>query len=120
MGMIATDELTSFSVELPDWALVAKKRRGHIARVTGMLLDWADRIGVGDEERMAWVDAGRFHDALKDAPDDELRALVGPAPYEPQMLHGPAAASLLERTGERRRGVLDAVRYHTIGYLHWD
>jgi 2-amino-4-hydroxy-6-hydroxymethyldihydropteridine diphosphokinase len=120
MGVIATDERSSFSVELPDWAKVMDKRRGHIARVTRMLTDWADRLGVGADERSAWIDAGRFHDALKDAPVDELRALVGPAPYEPQMLHGPAAAALLERLGETRRGMLDAVRYHTIGYLQWD
>ena len=120
MGVKAKDERSAFSVELPDWAQVADKRRGHIARVTGMLADWAARMDVGDEERTAWIDAGRFHDALKDAPESELRALVGRVPYEPQMLHGPAAAALLERQGETRRGMLDAVRYHTIGYLEWD
>ena len=36
------------------------------------------------------------------------------------MLHGPAAAARFEREGETRQGVLDAVRYHTIGYLEWD
>ena len=32
---------------------------------------------IPSKERAAWLDAGVFHDALKDAPDDELRALVG-------------------------------------------
>ena len=74
MGLIVTDERSAFSVELPDWAQVSGKRRGHIARVTALLVEWADRMGVAAEERTAWIDAGRFHDALKDAPDDELRA----------------------------------------------
>lgn len=106
--------------ELPPWATVNEKRKGHIARVTAMLAEWADALDISAEERRAWIDAGRFHDALKDAPDAELRALVGNITYEPQMLHGPAAAARLEREGETRQGVLDAVRYHTIGYLDWD
>ena len=88
--------------------------------MTALLVQWADVMHVRDDERVAWIDAGRFHDALKDASDAELRELVGEAPYEIQMLHGPAAAVRLERAGERRIGVLDAVRYHTIGYVDWD
>jgi 2-amino-4-hydroxy-6-hydroxymethyldihydropteridine diphosphokinase len=107
-------------VVLPEWAQVNEKRRGHITRVTRLLAEWADKLRVSDDERTAWIDAGRFHDALKDAPDDELRALVGNAPYEVQMLHGPAAAARLERDGERRQGLLDAIRYHTMGYPGWD
>ncbi|HTE45474.1 MAG TPA: HD domain-containing protein [Gemmatimonadaceae bacterium] len=106
--------------ELPSWSQVVEKRMGHIMRVTSLLATWADTMNVPAEERVAWIDAGRFHDALKDTPDAELRALVGDVRYEPQMLHGPAAAARLERDGETRRSVLDAVRYHTIGYLDWD
>lgn len=36
------------------------------------------------------------------------------------MAHGPAAADRAAQDGERDRGVLDAVRYHTIGYAGWD
>jgi HD superfamily phosphohydrolase YqeK len=108
------------SLDLPAWAQVSEKRKGHIARVTSLLVQWADELRISDEERQAWIDAGRFHDALKDAPDAELRELVGDVGYEPQMLHGPAAAAKLLREGETRQGVIDAVRYHTIGYLDWD
>ncbi|MGH7622251.1 MAG: hypothetical protein ACREMU_07915, partial [Gemmatimonadaceae bacterium] len=68
----------------------------------------------------AWIDAGRFHDALKDAPDAALRALVGNVAYEPQMLHGPAAAARMEQDGEARTHVLAAVRYHTVGSPNWE
>lgn len=107
-------------LELPHWAQVTDKRKAHIARVTSLLAEWATALRISDEERRAWIDAGRFHDALKDAPDAELHVLVGDVSYEPQMLHGPAAAARLELDGETRRGLLDAVRYHTIGYLDWD
>jgi HD superfamily phosphohydrolase YqeK len=120
MTTLAVDTSSKFSIELPDWAQVHDKRRGHIARVTALLVRWAELMQIPAEERTAWIDVGRFHDALKDAPDAELRALVGETAYEPQMLHGPAAAALLERRGERRRDVLDAVRYHTMGFPNWD
>lgn len=107
-------------VVLPEWAQVNEKRRGHIERVTRLLMQWAEALHLDDAERAAWYDAGRWHDALKDAPEAELRELVGRTDFEPQMLHGPAAAAFLERRGERRRGVLDAIRYHTVGHLEWD
>jgi len=106
--------------DVPTWAQVSDKRRGHIIRVTTLLDEWAREMDVSKKERAAWVDAGLFHDALKDAPDDEQQSLVGDVAYEPQMLHGPAAAAWLERHGEDRKDVLDAVRYHTVGYLDWD
>ncbi len=107
-------------LELPPWAQVSEKRRLHIAGVARLLHTWADAMRIGNDERRDWRDAALWHDALKDAPEDELRALVGDAPFEAQMLHGPAAAAKLEREGERRRRVLDAIRYHTVGSLDWD
>ncbi|MBI1809318.1 MAG: hypothetical protein HYR75_05415, partial [Gemmatimonadetes bacterium] len=38
----------------------------------------------------------------------------------PDVLHGPAAATYLERHGESRTGVILAVRYHTVGNPAWD
>lgn len=107
------------SLALPEWARVSETRRGHILRVTSLLGEWAAAMRISEAEAEAWRDAGLWHDALKDAPDDELRALVGNAPYEPAMLHGPAAAAFLERRGERRPDVLDAIRYHTVGCTSW-
>ncbi|MEJ2237975.1 MAG: hypothetical protein P8X82_06725, partial [Gemmatimonadales bacterium] len=37
-----------------------------------------------------------------------------------KLRHGPAAAARAEAEGESDRGVLDAVKYHSIGYAGWD
>ncbi|HEY0997981.1 MAG TPA: 2-amino-4-hydroxy-6-hydroxymethyldihydropteridine diphosphokinase [Gemmatimonadaceae bacterium] len=110
----------SVAVELPPWAAVTDKRRAHIERVTGLLMRWADELGLDDAERQAWHDVGRWHDALRDAPEEVLRGLVPGAAYQLQMLHGPAAAARLEREGEARASVLAAIRFHTVGDASWD
>jgi HD superfamily phosphohydrolase YqeK len=108
------------TVELPTWAQVTEKRREHIQRVTDLLDAWAVKLSLPADERIAWHDAGRYHDALRDAPDSLLRELGGNSPdYPIEMLHGPAAAERLQRDGERRTEVLDAVRFHTVGSAQW-
>ena len=93
---------------LPPWAVVSPERLGHIERVAALLDEWAAALGVAEAERTRWHKAAWLHDALRDAPlPDELA-------------HGPAAADRAARDGETDRGVLDAVRYHTIGYAGWD
>ncbi len=104
---------------LPPWARVTEKRRRHIARVTALLERWGAAMRIGDEELRAWRDAGLLHDALRDAPEDELRALADISGMPAEMLHGPAAAARLAREGERRAELLDAVRWHTIGQAGW-
>lgn len=112
--------LTIADLELPAWSIVSDKRLGHIQRVTGLLDDWARQLGLPPEEARAWHDAGRLHDALRDAPESVLRALAGDSPeYATEMLHGPAAAEQLRRDGERRAELLDAVRWHTVGSAKW-
>jgi 2-amino-4-hydroxy-6-hydroxymethyldihydropteridine diphosphokinase len=107
-------------VVLPPWAQVTERRRAHIGRVAGLMDAWARAMQLSDEERRDWNDAARWHDALRDAPLEELRRLAGEAPYEPEMLHGPAAAARLQQDGEDRPNVLDAIRYHTVGSPGWD
>ncbi len=104
---------------MPAWSQVSAKRLAHIARVTTLLERWAAEMRLSDEERAAWRDAGLWHDALRDAPDPELRALVPDERYPSQMLHGPAAAIRLVEDGETRQDVLEAVRWHTIGAADW-
>ena len=110
----------SINVDLPPWAQVKKKRGEHIRRVTALLAAWGEEMGLSLAERQSWVDAGRFHDALRDAPVEELRALAGSSLEEVELLHGPAAAAKLQRDGETRRSLLDAIRYHSIGWKSWE
>ncbi len=109
----------ALTVELPEWAVVSEKRRAHIGRVTHLLDTWCRALGLSDAERRAWHDAGRWHDALRDCDEPTLRA----ATHDPESpfgtLHGPAAASKLERLGESRSDVLDAIRWHTTGSGTW-
>jgi HD superfamily phosphohydrolase YqeK len=106
--------------DLPPWAQVSRGRRKHILRVTRLLATWAEAMALPPAERAAWIDAGRFHDALRDAPVEELRALAGSTTTEVELLHGPAVATKLAADGERRQNLLDAVRYHSIGWKDWD
>lgn len=104
---------------LPAWAVVSEKRRAHIARVTALLDQWSVALALTDEEQAAWHDAGRWHDALRDADEPTLRQLTGDADRPFGMLHGPAAADRLLAEGEGRRDVLEAIRWHTVGFAGW-
>lgn len=105
---------------LPPWACVTEKRRGHIARVTALLDQWAHALALPAEEAAAWHDVGRFHDALRDASETQLRGLAGEmSDYTVDMLHGPAAAARLRQDGEARAELLDAIRLHTVGSASW-
>ena len=104
---------------LPAWAVAGEKRRGHIARVTALLDAWSEVLALPDAERQAWHDAGRWHDALRDADESTLRALSDDRVRPLGLLHGPAAAQRLEEEGESRADVLEAVRWHTTGHVAW-
>lgn len=106
-------------VILPAWAAVSDKRRAHIERVTTLLDRWAAQLGLEAAEAQAWHDAGRWHDALRDASPEELRALAGDPDRPVETLHGPAAAARLAQDGESRGAVLEAIRWHTVGHAEW-
>ena len=108
------------AIALPPWAKVTPKRRAHIERVTALLCAWAEALHISAAEREEWVLAGTLHDALRDAPAAELRELTGDTTRDAEVLHGPAAAALLESMGETNRSVLLAIRYHTVGSPEWD
>ena len=104
----------------PPWAEMTERRRAHVERVTALLDRWASELKLDRVEATAWHDAGRLHDALRDASSETLRALA-PDPQRPvETLHGPAAATRLTNDGETRASVLDAVRHHTTGFAEWD
>jgi len=104
---------------LPAWAEVSEKRRAHIARVTALLDHWARQLQLNVAEAQAWHDAGRWHDALRDASTETLRALGGDQERPVETLHGPAAAAKLASLGESRHDVLEAIRWHTVGQANW-
>jgi 2-amino-4-hydroxy-6-hydroxymethyldihydropteridine diphosphokinase len=93
---------------LPSWAVVTPERRAHIERVVALLDEWATGMAIPPAERARWQRAAWLHDALRDAP------AAG------EMDHGPRCADRLIHEGERDQGVLDAVRYHSLGYAGWD
>jgi len=93
---------------LPPWAQATPERRAHIERVVGLLTQWATARGVPQPERTRWIRAAWLHDALRDAPAAN------------ELAHGPMAADRAAQDGEADRGVLDAVRYHSLGYAGWD
>jgi HD superfamily phosphohydrolase YqeK len=106
-------------LRLPGWHNTTAKRREHIARVVALLRRWSDELGLDDREARAWHDAGAWHDALRDADERELRELTKDETRPLGMLHGPAAAIRLQRDGEPRRDVLEAIQWHTVGCAGW-
>ncbi len=109
------------ALDLPSWAVVEPERAGHIARVAELMDAWARAAGRSAAERGRWHRAALFHDALRDADPDALRAHVGEeVRLPPALWHGPAAAALAALHGETDEGVLSAVRWHTVGWRGWD
>jgi 2-amino-4-hydroxy-6-hydroxymethyldihydropteridine diphosphokinase len=98
---------------------VSEKRRAHIERVTALLERWAPHVARDAAEARAMRDVGLLHDGLRDADEALLRELADDATSPLDVLHGPAAATLLARRGETRADVLDAVRWHTLGSPRW-
>jgi HD superfamily phosphohydrolase YqeK len=88
--------------------VVTPKRRAHVERVAALLATWAMAMHVPEDERTRWLRAAWLHDALRDAPAAN------------ELVHGPLAAERAAHDGETDQGVLDAVRYHSLGYAQWD
>ncbi len=107
-------------LEWPPWAVLAEPRRAHVLRVWELLHRWGRELAVSAPELSRWRLAVVLHDAVKDAPLERLRALAPDAWDEDALRHGPAAAELAARSGVTDQGVLDAVRYHSVGYRDWD
>ena len=105
---------------LPEWAVVTPERLEHIERVAQLAARWAEELGVPDSERHRWLRAVWLHDALRDAPLAELDRWASDASGPPELRHGPASAARARAEGEDDRGVLDAVRYHSLGLAEWD
>jgi HD superfamily phosphohydrolase YqeK len=77
-------------------------------------------MAPGERERARWLRAVWLHDALRDAPEEQLIRLAPDAIGPEELRHGPAAAVRAAEDGEMDAGVLAAVRYHSVGSAEWD
>ncbi len=93
---------------LPPWAVVTPERRAHVKRVAALLSTWATAMHASEGERARWLKAAWLHDALRDAPAAD------------ELAHGPLAAERAAHDGETDQELLDAVRYHSLGFAQWD
>lgn len=107
---------------LPDWAQLNRRRLGHIERVAELLGEWAGALDLSQDDQRRWRAAGWLHDALREAPPEDLRPLVPPTfrHLSPKLLHGPAAAERLRQDGIDDEPLLHAVAFHTIGHPELD
>jgi len=105
---------------LPAWARVTPERLHHIQRVAELVVRWSEALSVPDSERNRWLKAVWLHDALRDAPLQELARYAPSAQGPAELRHGPASAARAKSEGETDRGLLDAVRYHSVGLAEWD
>ena len=96
------------------------ERTEHVHRVAQLIHDWAEMMGVPDSERNRWLRAAWLHDAMRDATDADLVHWAPSATGPVELRHGPASAARAKGEGEVDRGVLDAVRYHSVGLAEWD
>lgn len=98
---------------LPDWARVSRHRRPHLESVSNLLLRWSSGLNLEEADRVRWAAVGWLHDALRDAPPEQL--VADAADYPSQVRHGPAAAAMLRRDGVEDEELLQAVTFHSLG-----
>jgi HD superfamily phosphohydrolase YqeK len=99
---------------------MSPQRIEHVHRVAQLIYHWAEVMGVPDSERNRWLRAAWLHDAMRDAADEELKRWAPSSTGAIELRHGPASAARAKGEGEVDRGVLDAVRYHSVGLAEWD
>src|SRR5206468_12712355 len=99
---------------------ISPQRLQHVHRVAELVSAWAARMRVPDAERDRWLRAVWLHDALRDAPEEELVRWAPSAPGPVELRHGPASAARAKGAAGSDRGVLDAVRFHSIGLAERD
>lgn len=103
---------------LPSWSEASRKRREHMERVAGVMGDWAERMGLDEEQRVRWVAVGWLHDVLRDATASQMRPWLEDRfrALPESFWHGPVTAVRLAEDGVEDDEVLDAIRYHTVGH----
>ncbi len=107
---------------LPTWARAGSGRRAHMARVAGLLDEWAAALDSDPDDRIRARAAAWLHDALRDADPESLRRTVeeGLRDLPGKLIHGPAVAARLRAEGVEDEGLLHAITYHTLGHPDFD
>ncbi len=102
----------------PDWTVAGTGRRAHMRRVSKLMRQWAEELGLNSRHRDRWAAAGLLHDVLREERHDVLRSQVpGKLAQLPgPVLHGPAAAQRLKEEGVSDKELLQAVSFHTLGH----
>lgn len=104
---------------MPEWAIVTPKRAEHVGRVVSLLRSWSVAMRLPADEARRWLRAGWLHDALRDAPEAEMRRWAPDVEGPVELRHGPAAAARAELEGEADADLLSAVRWHSVGWEGW-
>jgi len=107
---------------LPPWAEAGPHREAHMARVAGLLDEWAAALDSDPDDRIRARAAAWLHDALRDADPETLRPTVEEALRDlpGKLIHGPAVAARLRAEGVEDEGLLHAITYHTLGHPDFD
>lgn len=104
---------------LPPWAIVSPERRAHVGRVVALITEWSTTLQLPIAETARWLRSAWLHDALRDAPEGEMRRWAPSIDGPVELRHGPAAAARAELEGESDADVLSAVRWHSVGWNGW-
>lgn len=119
MNAADDDRVESAQDGMPTWAIVSSRRREHVGRVAALVTQWTVAMRIPMDESRRWLRAVWLHDALRDAPEDEMRRWAPQVEGPVELRHGPAAAARAELEGERDDDVLSAVRWHSVGWNGW-
>jgi HD superfamily phosphohydrolase YqeK len=94
----------------------------HMGRVADLLGEWAQDLGLPEQDALRWRAAGYLHDALRDADPGVIKEGLPPrfADLPDDVIHGPAAAHRLAGEGVVDEALLRAVAYHTTGHPELD
>lgn len=74
---------------------------------------------LSQDEAHRWRRAGWLHDALRSAPEAEMRRWAPEVDGPVELRHGPAAAARAILEGEDDVDVISAVRWHSVGWAGW-
>lgn len=87
--------------------------------MVAVLRGWVTILRLPTDEGARWLTVGWLHDALRDAPEQEMRRWAPKVEGPVELRHGPAAAARAELEGEQDADILSAVRWHSVGWVGW-